>query len=173
MQKDSLGIHEEIQGIGKNEGQSDKGKEPMEHVLAASPRQGAMLSSPKVAKPQTAKKRVPRVVTQNVTRALQSKGKLPKKPIVEFPKRKSTRRATQSKGKDKEESSHEQEREFDIIQIQSDVSENEARILENLLIHREGQIDALRADLRRSRNFNQFLQVQNKKMSVQMVVYET
>ena len=42
----------------------------MEHVLVASPRQGAMLSSMKVAKPQTSKKRVPRVVTPNVTRAL-------------------------------------------------------------------------------------------------------
>ena len=89
----------------------------MEHVLAASARQGAMLSSPKVAKPWTSKKRVPRVVTPNVTRALRSKGKLPKKPMVEFPKRKKTKRATQSKGKDNEESSHEQEREFDIIQI--------------------------------------------------------
>ena len=93
--------------------------------------------------------------------------------MVEFPKRKSTRRATQSKGKGKEESSHEQEREFNIIQIQSDDSDNEARILENLLIHRESQIDALKADLHRARNFNQFLQVQNKQMSVHMVVYVT
>ena len=79
---------------------------------------------------------MPRVVTPNVTRALRSKGKLPKKPIVEFPKRRKTKRATQSKGKDKEESSHEKEREFDIIQIQSDDSDNEARILETLLINR-------------------------------------
>ena len=107
VQKENQGIHEEIQDSGKNEEQSDKGKEPMEHVLAASPRQGAMLSSPKVAKPQTSKKRVPRVVTPNVTRALRSKGKLPKKPMVELPKRKSTTRATQSKRKGKEESSHE------------------------------------------------------------------
>ena len=85
-----------------------------------------MLSSPKVAKPQTTKKRVARFITSNVTRALRSKGKLPKKPMVDFPKRKSTRRATQSKGKGKEESSHEQEREFEIIQIQSDDSDNEA-----------------------------------------------
>ena len=145
----------------------------MEHVLAASPRQGAMLSSLKAAKPRTTKKRVPRVVTPNVTRALRSKGKFPKKPMVELPKRKSTRGATQSKGKDKEESSHEHKTEFDIIQIQSDDSDNEARILENLLIHRESQIDAFRADLHRARNFNHFLQVQNKKMSVHMVVYET
>ena len=100
-------------------------------------------------------------------------GKFPKKTTVEFPKRKSTRRATQSKGKDKEESSHEQEREFDIIQIQSDDSDNEARILQNLLIHRENQIDDLRTDLDRARNFNHFLQVQNKQMSVHMAVYET
>ena len=108
-----------------------------------------------------------------MTRALRSKGKLPKKPIVEFPKRRKTKRATQSKGKEKEESSHEKEREFDIIQIQSDDSDNEARILENLLINRENQIDALRTDLDRARNFNHFLQVQNKQMSVHMVVYET
>ena len=72
-----------------------------------------------------------------------------------------------------EESSHEKERKFDIIQIQSDDNDNEARILENLLIHRENQIDALRTDLERARNFNHFLQVQNKQMSVHMAVYET
>ena len=109
----------------------------------------------------------------NVTRALRSKGKFPKKPMVNFPKRKSTRRAIQSKGNGKEDSSHEQEREFDIIQIQSDDSDNEAQILENLLIHRESQIDTLKADLHRARNFNQFLQIQNKQMSVHMDVYET
>ena len=42
----------------------------MEHVLVASPRKGAMLSSLKMAKPQTSRKREPRVVTPNVTRAL-------------------------------------------------------------------------------------------------------
>ena len=100
MQKDSQDILEEIQDSGKNDEKSNKGKEPMEHVLVASPRQGAMLSSSKVAKPRTSRKRVPRVVTPNVTRALRSKGKLPKKPIVEFPKRRKTKRATQSKGKE-------------------------------------------------------------------------
>ena len=56
--------------------------------------------------------------------------------MVELPKRRKTKRATQSKVKEKEEGSHEQEREFDIIHIQSDDSDNEAHILENLLIHR-------------------------------------
>ena len=93
--------------------------------------------------------------------------------MVELPNRRSTRKATQSKGKGKEEGSHEQESAFDIIQIQSDDSDNEAQILENLLIHREGQIDALKDDLHRERNFNQFLQIQNRKMSVHMAVYET
>ena len=93
--------------------------------------------------------------------------------MVELPKRKSTRKSTQGKGKGKEEISHEPEKEFDIIQIQSDDSNNEAHILENLLIHRESQIDALRDNLHRGRNFNQFLQVQNKQMSVHMAVYET
>ena len=41
------------------------------------------------------------------------------------------------------------------------------------MIHRESQIDALRTDLDRARNFNHFLQVQNKQMSVHMAVYET
>ena len=108
-----------------------------------------------------------------MTRALQSKGKFPKKAIVEFPKRRKTKRATQSKGKDKEESSHEKEREFNIIQIQSDDSDNKAWILENLLINRENKIDALRTDLERARNFNHFFQIQNKQMSVHMVVNET
>ena len=41
------------------------------------------------------------------------------------------------------------------------------------MINRESQIDALRADLERARNFNHFLQIQNKQMSVHMAVYET
>ena len=93
--------------------------------------------------------------------------------MVELPKRKSTRKDTKSKGKGKEEGSHEQESAFDIIQIQSDDSDNEARILENLLIHREIQIDALKDDLHRARNFNQFLQIQNNQMIVHMDIYET
>ena len=93
--------------------------------------------------------------------------------MIDLPRRKSTRIATQSKGKGKEEGSHKQESAFKIIPIQSDDSDNEARILENLLIHREGQIDALKDDLHRARNFNQFLQIQNRQMSVHMVVYET
>ena len=116
---------------------------------------------------------MPKVVTPNVTRALRIKRKLPKKPIVKLPMRRKIKRATQSKGKEKEERRHEKEREFDIIQIQSDDSDNEARILENLLIHRESQIDALKTDLDREMNYNQFLQIQNKQMSVHMVVYET
>ena len=41
------------------------------------------------------------------------------------------------------------------------------------MINKEEKIDALRADLERSRNFNHFLQTQNKQMSVHMAVYET
>ena len=74
-----------------------------------------MLSSPKVAKPRTSRKRVPQTITPNVTRALRRKGKLPKQPIVELSKRRKTKKATQSKGKEKEESSHEKKRDFDII----------------------------------------------------------
>ena len=156
---DNQNIHEETQNSGEDDEASNKGKEPIEHVLAASPRQGAMLSSPKVAKPRTSRKMVPQTIAPNVTRALQSKGKFPKQPIVELPKRRKTEKATQSKGKEKEESSYEKERDFDIIQIQSDDSDNEARILETLLINREKQIDTLRTDLERSRNFNHLLQM--------------
>ena len=51
------------------------------HVLAASPRQGAMTLSPEVVKPKTTKstkKKTFQAVTPNVTRALQSRGKFPK-----------------------------------------------------------------------------------------------
>ena len=41
------------------------------------------------------------------------------------------------------------------------------------MINIEKKIDTLRADLERSRNFNHFLQTQNKQMSVHMAVYET
>ena len=51
MQDDSQSIHEETQNSGKDDEGSSKGKEQIEHVLVASPRQGAMLSSPKVTKP--------------------------------------------------------------------------------------------------------------------------
>ena len=95
---------------------------------------------------------------------------MPKKPILELPKRRKTKKATQSKGKEKEESNHQKERDFNIIQIQSDYSDNQARILEYLLINREEQIHNLRADLERSRNFIHFLQTQNKQMSVHMAV---
>ena len=116
---------------------------------------------------------MPRVVTPNVTRALRSKGKFPKKPIIDLPKRKNTRKATQSKRKGKVEDGHEHGSALDAIPIPSDDSDNEARILENLLIQRERQIDALKDDLHRARNFNQFLQIQNRQMSVHMAIHET
>ena len=61
---------------------------------------------------------------------------------------------------------------FDIIQINSDDSENEARILESLFQNREEQIHDLRADLERSKDLIHFLQTQNKQMNVHMEVYE-
>ena len=90
-----------------------------------------------------------------------------------MPRRKSARLAFKGKGKGRIGEGHEHGSALDAISIQSDDSDNEARILENLLIHREGQIDALENDLHRERNFNQFLQIQNRQMSVHMVVYET
>ena len=149
-----------------------------EHVLAASPRQGAMTLPPKVVKPRntrSAKKKITPAVTSNVTRALRSRGKLPKKSIFEFPKRKRTKNSIQGKGKEKEEqqeSSHEKEREFDIIQIESDAGDDEARILEALLQNREAQIHDLETDLERSKDLIHFLQMQNKQMSGKMAIYE-
>ena len=81
MKNYSQGIHEEIQDSGKNDEQSNKGKEPIEHVLAASPRQRAMIYSPKVAKPRTSRKRVPKVVTPNVTRASVARENCPRSPL--------------------------------------------------------------------------------------------
>lgn len=152
---------------------SRKVKDQIEYELATSPRQGAMLSSLKVTNPRTSRKKVAQIVTPNVTRALRSKDKLPKQSIVELPKKRRTKMATQSKGKEKEESSHEKERDFDIIHINSDDSDNEAKILESLFLNREEQIQDLRADLERSKNLIHFLQTQNKQMNFHMAVYET
>ena len=96
-----------------------------------------------------------------------------KKPLTDLPRRKSARIAFQGKGKGKVGESQEHGGALAGIPIQSDDSDSEAWILENILIHRESEIDALKADLHRARNFNQFLQVQNKQMSVHMAVYET
>ena len=162
MQGDSQSIHEGGKNSGKDDEGSSKGKYQIEHVLATSPMHGAMLSSPKVTKPRTSRNKVSQTVTPNVTRALRSKGKLPKQSIVELPKRRKTKKVTQRKGKKKEERSHEKERDFDIIQINSDDNDNEARILEYLLINREEQIHDLRSYLDRSKNLIHFLQTQNK-----------
>ena len=84
-----------------------------EHVLAASPRQGAMTLPPKVVKPKntkSTKKKITPAVTSNVTRVLRSRGKLPKKSIIELLKRKRKNKSIQGKGKEKyehQESSHE------------------------------------------------------------------
>ena len=81
-------------------------KSSQKHVLVASPMQGAMTLSPKLVKPKTTKptkKKTIQAITTNVTRAIRSRGKLPKKPIVEFPKRKRAKKSIQSKGEEKVE----------------------------------------------------------------------
>ena len=109
-------------------------------------------------------------MTSNLTRALRRRGKLPKKSIIELPKRKRTKKSIQGKGKEKEESSHEKEREFDIIQIDSDDGDNEARILEALLQNKEAQIHDLQADLERFKDLIHVLQMQNKQIDRKSVV---
>ena len=65
---------------------------------------------------------------------------MPKRPIIEVPKRTRAKKSIQSKGKEKveqQESSHEHDKEFEIIQIGSDAEDDEARILRSLLQNRE------------------------------------
>ena len=76
------------------------------------------------------------------------------------------------KGKSKIGESTKHGGELAIIPIQSDDSDNEARLLENLLIHKEGKIEALEQDLQRARNFNHFLEIENKQMNVHTAVHE-
>ena len=76
------------------------------------------------------------------------------------------------KGKSKVEESEKHGGALVVIPIQSDDSDNEARLLENLLIHKEGKIETLENDLQRARNFNYFLETQNKQMSVHIAVHE-
>ena len=74
-----------------------------EHVLAASPRKGAMIHSlkePKAKNTKSARKKTTQAVTSNVTRALRSRGKLPKQSIVELPKRTISKKSIQRKGKE-------------------------------------------------------------------------
>ena len=97
-----------------------------------------------------------------MTRIIRSRRKSPKKPLTNLPRRKSARIAFQGKGKGKVGEGHERESALGAIQIPSDDSDNEARILENLLIQREREIDALQGELHRARNFNHFLEVQNR-----------
>ena len=75
------------------------------------------------------------------------------------------KKPTQSKGKEnmeKQESSHEKEREFDIIQVDSDAEDDQIRILNSLLKNRQAQIVDFQMDLERSKDFIHFIQLQNK-----------
>ena len=100
-------IKDNEQGSPKEDSKNIEHEESSQkHVLAASPRQGAMTLSPKVVKPKTTKstkKKTIQVVTTNFTRALQSRGKFPKKPIIEVPKRTREKKPIQSKGQEKME----------------------------------------------------------------------
>ena len=100
---------------------------------------------------------------------------MPKQHIIEVPKRTREKKPIQSKGMEKMEqweSSHEQEREFDIIHIDSDAGDDEARILESLLQNKEAQIQDLETNLERSKDLIHFLQMQNRQMSGLMEIYE-
>ena len=60
-----------------------------------------------------------------------------------------------------EEENHEEEREFELIHIDSD-EENETRIAKSLLQDRNAQIKDLEVELERSKYVIDFLQMQNK-----------
>ena len=97
------------------------------HVFSASKRQGAMHSS---SKPVKDKGKQP--LKGKVKKPLKDKGKQPLKGKVKKP--------LKDKGKQqlkKEEDNHEEEREFELIHIDSD-EENETRIVNSLLQDRNG-----------------------------------
>ena len=78
------------------------------------------------------------------------------------------------KGKEQvkeEEDNHEEQREFELIHINSD-EENETRISNSLLQDMNAQIKDLEAELERAKDVIHFLQMQNKKMSGQQAIYE-
>ena len=66
---------------------------------------------------------------------------------------------------------HEEEREFELIHIDSD-DENETRIANSLLQDMNAQIRDLEAELERAKDVIHFLQMHNKQMSGQQVIYE-
>ena len=87
----------------------------------------------------------------------------------------SSSKLVKEKGKQqlkKEEDNHEEEREFELIHIDSD-EENETRIVNSLLQDWNAQIEDLGAELERSKDLIHFLQMQNKQMSGQLAIYET
>lgn len=100
-----------------------------------------MSPPPKRTQPSIARKKGPKAATPKVTKVVPSKRKLPRRSPTSMPRRKSARLAF--KGKSKVGESEKHGGALAVIPIQSDDNDNEARILENLLIHREGQIEAL------------------------------
>ena len=70
-----------------------------------------------------------------------------------------------------EENNHEEEREFELIHIDSD-DENETRIVNSLLQDRNAQIKDLEVELERSKDLIHFLQMQIKQVSGQLAIYE-
>jgi len=70
-----------------------------------------------------------------------------------------------------EEEDHEIEKEFEIIQVDSD-EENEEIISNLLLQEKNAQIIDLEENLDRARNVIHFYEMENKKMSAQQAIYE-
>ena len=62
-------------------------------------------------------------------------------------------------------------KEFELIHIDND-EENETRIVNSLLQDQNAQIKDLEAELGRAKDLIHFLQMQNKQMSGQLVIYE-
>ena len=72
---------------------------------------------------------------------------------------------------EEEEDNHEKEKEFELIHIDSE-DEYDTIIVNSLLQDRNAQIKDLKFELERSKDLIHFLQMQNKKMSGQMAIYE-
>ena len=93
-------------------------------------------------------------------------------------KRQATMPSTSSQPLDKgkqrvkeEEEDHEVERDFDIIQVDSD-EENEARITNMLLQDRNAQIKYIQAHSDRAKSINDAIDLENRQLGAQIAIYE-
>lgn len=70
-----------------------------------------------------------------------------------------------------EEEDHEVEREFEIIQVDSD-EDNEAKISNFLIQNKNAQIEDLQEHLDRAKSVNDALEMENRQLGAQIAIYE-